>query len=379
MQLQVRPGDNDRAARVVDALAEEVLAEAPLLALQHVREALEGPVRGAAHRVGLAAVVEERVDRLLQHPLLVPQNHLRRLNVDEALEPVVADDDPAVQVVQVTGRKPSAIEGDERAQLRRNDRNYAHHHPLRLVDAVLVGLAEGLHHVEPLQRLRLALLARLGSHLVAELLGELIELKPFEHRLDRLTTNLGDELLLVVVLEPVVVVPNLVEDFVVLLLCQELVLLDPKPLGRARLDDDVVLVVDDLLQVLGLEPKQVPDLVGQRLEVPDVDHRHAQGNVPHALSADRLPGDLHAAPVTDNPLVPDALVFPAVALIVLNRAEDFLAEETTHLRLKGPVVDGLGLHHLAVRPLQNILRRRKANGDAIEVRFDLCGITVRHI
>jgi hypothetical protein len=36
VQLQVRPGDDHRAARVVDALAEQVLAEPALLALEHV-------------------------------------------------------------------------------------------------------------------------------------------------------------------------------------------------------------------------------------------------------------------------------------------------------------------------------------------------------
>ena len=41
VQLERRADDDDRAARVVDALAEQVLAEPPLLALEHVAEALE--------------------------------------------------------------------------------------------------------------------------------------------------------------------------------------------------------------------------------------------------------------------------------------------------------------------------------------------------
>src|SRR5580693_7203620 len=41
VELQLRPDDDDRTARVIDALAEQVLAEAPLLALEHVREALQ--------------------------------------------------------------------------------------------------------------------------------------------------------------------------------------------------------------------------------------------------------------------------------------------------------------------------------------------------
>src|SRR6185369_4595388 len=38
VQLQLRPDDDDRTARVVDALAEQVLAEAPLLALERVAQ-----------------------------------------------------------------------------------------------------------------------------------------------------------------------------------------------------------------------------------------------------------------------------------------------------------------------------------------------------
>ena len=39
VQLERRADDDDRAARVVDALAEQVLAEPALLALEHVAEA----------------------------------------------------------------------------------------------------------------------------------------------------------------------------------------------------------------------------------------------------------------------------------------------------------------------------------------------------
>ena len=39
VELQLRTGDDHRAARIVDALAEQILAEAALLALQHVGRA----------------------------------------------------------------------------------------------------------------------------------------------------------------------------------------------------------------------------------------------------------------------------------------------------------------------------------------------------
>jgi hypothetical protein len=67
---------------------------------------LPGPVTGPA----AAAVVEQRVDGLLQHPLLVVDDDLRRPEVEQPLEAVVAVDHPAVQVVEVdvAKRPPSS-------------------------------------------------------------------------------------------------------------------------------------------------------------------------------------------------------------------------------------------------------------------------------
>ena len=77
VQLELGAHDDDRTARVVDALAEQVLAEPPLLALQHVGERLQRPLVRAGDGLAAAAVVEQSVDRLLQHPLLVADDDLR--------------------------------------------------------------------------------------------------------------------------------------------------------------------------------------------------------------------------------------------------------------------------------------------------------------
>ena len=88
MQVQLGAGHDDRAARVVDALAEQVLTEAALLALEHVREGLERAVARAGDRAAAAAVVEQRVDGLLQHALLVVHDDLGRAEVEQSLEAV---------------------------------------------------------------------------------------------------------------------------------------------------------------------------------------------------------------------------------------------------------------------------------------------------
>ena len=100
--LQVRAHHDDRTRRVVDALAEQVLAEATLLALDHVRQRLQRAVASIRARAATATcVVEERVDRLLKHALLVADDHFGRVEVEELLQSVVAVDDAAVEIVQV--------------------------------------------------------------------------------------------------------------------------------------------------------------------------------------------------------------------------------------------------------------------------------------
>ena len=123
-----------------------------------------------------------------------------------------------------------------------------------------------------------------------------------------------------------------------------------------RVDDDVRLAVEDLLQVLQRDVEHVADARRQALQEPDVRDRRGQRDVPEALAAHLGLDHLDAALLAHDPPVLHALVLAAVALVVLHRAEDLGAEEPVPLRLEGAVVDGLGLLHLAVRPLADLLR-----------------------
>ena len=146
VELELRADHDHRAAGVVDALAEQVLAEAPALALDHVGERLERPLVRAGHRLAAAAVVEQRVDRLLQHALLVAHDDLGRLQLQQPLEAVVAVDDAPVEIVQVGGREPAAVERHQRPQLGRQHRQHFHDHLVGL-DARLL---ERLEHLQAL-------------------------------------------------------------------------------------------------------------------------------------------------------------------------------------------------------------------------------------
>jgi hypothetical protein len=52
-----------------------------------------------------------------------------------------------------------------------------------------------------------------------------------------------------------------------------------------------------------------------------------------------------------------------MALIVLYRTEDALAEQAVALGLIGAVVNGLGLEHLTLRVAKDVVGRRQSNGN----------------
>ncbi len=159
VQLQLRTNHDHRTARVVHALAQQVLAEAALLALERIGQRLQRTVVRATQHAAAAAVVEQRVHGFLQHALFVAHNHFRRVQVHQLLQPVVAVDHAAIQIVQIRRRKPSAIQRHQRAQLRWNHRQHIQNHPLRLV----VALAERLHNLQPLGVLDLLLRRKFPS------------------------------------------------------------------------------------------------------------------------------------------------------------------------------------------------------------------------
>ncbi len=116
VQLQFRTRHDDRTAGIVDALAEQVLAEAALLALEHVGQRLQRTLVGAGDDAATAAVVEERVHRFLQHALFVADDDARSAQFDQALQTVVTVDNAAIEIVQVRRRETAAIERNQRAQ-----------------------------------------------------------------------------------------------------------------------------------------------------------------------------------------------------------------------------------------------------------------------
>ena len=140
MQLQGRPHHDYRTTGVVDPLAQQVLAEAALFTFDHVGQGLERTPVGAGDGPTAPAVVEQRIHRLLQHAFLVTYDDVRGVQIQQSFQTVVAVDHPAVQIVQIGGGETTAIQRHQGSQLRRQHRQYGHHHPLRTVARFVQGL-----------------------------------------------------------------------------------------------------------------------------------------------------------------------------------------------------------------------------------------------
>ncbi len=311
---------------------------------------LQRPLVGAGDHAAAAAVVEQRIDRLLQHALLVAHDDVGRAQLDQPLEPVVAVDHPAVEVVQVRGREAAAVERHQRPQLGRDHRDDRQDHPLRPV----AGLEEGLDQLEALDDL-LALGLGVGlDQLQAQRVALLREIERGQHLAHRLGADPDREAVLAILLAMAL-------D---LLVGQELMALER---GQAGLDDHEVLEVEDALEIAQRHVQDDADPARHRLQEPDVRDRRRQIDVADALAADLALDDLDAALLADDAAVLHPLVLAAQALVVLDRPEDPGAEQAVPLRLEGPVVDRLGLLDLAVGPGADLLRAGDRDLDLVEL------------
>src|SRR5271168_1467520 len=263
MQLQLGSDDDDGTAGIVHALAEQVLAETALFALERIAERLERAVVCSAENAAAAAVVEQRVDGFLEHALFVADDDVRRAQFHELFQPVVAVDDAAIEVIQVGSGEASAVQRHKRAQFRRKNRDHVQNHPLRLVAA----LAESLKNLQALGKFDPLLQRRISLHLFAKFVGELFHFHAAEQFLDGFGAHLGGELAGIFLLQ-----------FAVLVFEQHFAL--AKNGDFAGIDDDERLKVKDALKIAHGNVQQVADAAGQTLEEPHMRAGRSQLDVP---------------------------------------------------------------------------------------------------
>ena len=348
-ELEVRTDDDDGATGVIDAFSEKVLTETSTLALEHIGKRLQGAVAGTGDGTAVAAVVEERVNGFLEHPLFVADDDFRRFEEQEVLEAVVAVDDAAIEIVEVGGRETAAFEWHQGTKVRWDHGKHGLDHPL----GARLGLRETLGDLETLRELLLVLLRAGGSEFLFELHGKLGEVCLFEQIHDRLGTHAG--------LERAVAVG--VFGFAQFVFGEELAALKS---GVARLGDDVIFVVDHALKLACAHIEHQADTGWHALVEPDVGNRHGQFDVAHALATNAAQSHLNTAAVANDAFVLDAFVFAAGAFPVTGGSEDPLAEEAAFFGLEGPVVDGFRVLHLALGPGSDDFRRCDDDGDLIE-------------
>ena len=360
VQLQFRSDDDDGTARIVNALAEQVLAETALLALERVATSdFKRAVVGAAQNASAAAIVEQSVDGFLQHALFVANDYIRRVQLHQLLQPVVAVDDAAVEIVQIGRGETAAIERHERAQFRRKHRDHVQNHPLRLVAA----LAECFEHLQPLGELDSLLQAGVDLHLFAQLFGELVDFDAAQQFLDGFRAHAGGELAEVFLLQ-----------FAELFFRHDVLFLELHDF--AWIDADEGFEVKNVLEVAHGDVQQIADAAGQALEEPHVRAGRSQLDVAEAFAADLAERDFDAALIADHSAMLHALVFSAQAFPVGDRAENLGAEQSVAFRLEGAVVDGLRLGYFAVRPGPDFFWTRQADANGIEIR-NLAGAIIR--
>ena len=298
----------------------------------------------------MATVVIQRIDRFLQHAFLVPDDDLRGLERQKILQPVVAVNDAAVEIVQIGRGKTAALKRNQGAQIRRNHRQHRHNHPL----GPTLGLEEALVNLDALGQFLSNLFAARLSHTELQAFNTLIEVDGNQGVVNPLGTDLCYECF-----RPVGFL-----GIAELRLSQELVFLQRRITG---IDHEIILVVDNPLKVAGGDIHHQPDARGHALEKPDMGHRHRQLDVAHALPSDTCLSHFHAAAVADHAAMLDPLVLAAGTFPVLDWAKNPLAKKPPLLRLKRAIVDGLGVLDLALGPRPDGLRASHGDGDMIHM------------
>ena len=232
------------------------------------------------------------------------------MQVHQLLQPIVAIDDPTIEIVKIRGRKPAAIQRHERPQLRRNDRNDIQNHPVRLVAA----LAERFDHFEPLGVLELLLQRGFILHLLAQLAGKSFHLNPLEKLFNCLRAHHGFKARWPVLL---------IEFAVFRLVFDDLTLFYR---SVTRFNHNVGFEIQNGLEITQRNIKKMADAAGQSLKEPHMRAGRGQLDVAQALAANFRQRDFHTALVADNAAMLHPLVLSAETLPIRYWAKNARAE-----------------------------------------------------
>ncbi len=109
MQPQRWANHDNGTARVINTLAQQVLAETSLLTFDHVGQRFQRTLVASRNRTTTTAVVEQRINRFLQHALFVAYNNIWRIKIQQSLQTIVTVNNTAIQIVEIGRCKTTAI------------------------------------------------------------------------------------------------------------------------------------------------------------------------------------------------------------------------------------------------------------------------------
>ncbi len=311
VEFQFRADDNHGTAGIVDPFTEQVLTEAALLSFQHFGQRFQRAVACAHDRMAMAAIIKQGIDSFLQHPLFVADDHFRRFKLEDCLQTVVAVDDAAVEVVEVGCGKASAIERNERAQIRRDDRDCRPSPSSRACCC---------------EETKLSMIFRRLASFIRACIDFVLRSFSFRSTRTACRSSVANRSRIASaahfgnkgIASPFFLgfaVFDIVEELFFLQFCV------------AWIDHHIFFVIDDPFEICGGHSQHVADAGGHRLEEPDVDDRNSQLDMGHALAAHFGQGDFHAAAVADDPFVLNFLIFSAGTFPIARRTENLLAEQ----------------------------------------------------
>ena len=133
IQFELRTDHDHGTTGVVHTFAEQVAAEATLLAFEHIAQRLEFAAAAAGECLAALAVVDEAVNGFLKHALLVADDDIRCAEFEQSLQAVVAVDDAAIEIVEIGSGEASTVQLHHRAQVGRDHREHGQDHPLGAV------------------------------------------------------------------------------------------------------------------------------------------------------------------------------------------------------------------------------------------------------
>ena len=208
------------------------MTEATLLTLQHIAEGFQWTLVGTSDDPTTTAVVEQRINRFLQHPLFVTNDDVRCAQLNKTLKTVVAINHAAIQVVQVGSRKTTAIKWDQWTQLWRDHRDHCQNHPFRTV----AGFNKAFDDLQTLDDLLWLQFASGFFQVSTQLLCFAIKVDLGQHFTNSFSANVG--------LERVHTVNVL--GFVKFFFCHQVTV---SQVSQARFDHDVIFKVQNAFEV----------------------------------------------------------------------------------------------------------------------------------